>query len=55
MIDALITLQAANNQITLTPQQTLAADVDSSGTVTTTDADLIAQYCSGQITAFPNP
>ena len=47
--DALMTLQAASEKITLTEAQTLAADVNANQAVTASDALQILQYATGQI------
>ena len=51
-VDALMTLQAAAQTITLDEPQQKAADVDESGTVTSIDALLILRYATGQTRCF---
>lgn len=51
--DATMALDAAVGAITLTPEQTLAADVTGNGGVTSWDASLILQRAAGLITEFP--
>jgi len=48
-LDASLALQAVVHLITLTPQQTIAADVDSSGAVTAMDASYILQKVVGLV------
>ena len=51
--DALMTLQAAADKVTLTTDQTAAANVDGEGAVTAQDALLILQHTTKKIDAFP--
>ena len=51
-VDALMTLQAAAQTITLDEPQQKAADVDESGTITSADALLILRRATGQISRF---
>ena len=51
-VDALMTLQAAAQTITLDEPQQKAADVDESGTITSADALLILRYATGQTRCF---
>ena len=51
--DALLVLQASTQKITLSAEQTLAADVDGKDGVTATDALLILQFATKKIASFP--
>jgi hypothetical protein len=51
--DALLTLQASVEQVTLTDQQKYTADVDGNQTLTAADALLILQKAVGKIENFP--
>lgn len=51
--DALLTLQAAVNKVTLTKAQAIAADVDGTTGVSAADALLILKHTTGQVTDFP--
>ena len=51
-VDALMTLQAAAQTITLDESQQKAADVDESGTITSADALLILRRATGQLSRF---
>lgn len=52
IVDALMTLQAAAEKITLSDTQKANANVDGAGNVTVTDALMILQYVSGSIQSF---
>ena len=52
-VDALLTLQAAADKVTLTKAQTIAADVDGEAGVSAADALLILKRATGAIDTFP--
>ncbi len=52
-VDALLTLQAAAQKVTLTKAQTIAADVDGEAGVSAADALLILKRATGAIGTFP--
>jgi hypothetical protein len=52
-LDAVYVLQAVVGMRTLSPEQTMACDVNGSGTLSSLDATLILQYAAGTITDFP--
>ena len=52
-VDALLTLQAAAQKVTLTKAQTIAADVDGEAGVSAADALLILKCATGAVGTFP--
>ena len=53
-VDALLTLQAAAEKLTLTDDQKVLANVDGEGEITAADALLILKYVTRQISRFPS-
>ena len=53
ILDAAAIQQAANERITLTEDQALAADVNGDGVVDILDSALIQKYAAGKIDKFP--